>query len=84
MDTATDEFMRTYDTQSTSSGTQQTMFEHLPQAFYIGLYRKGDRPVTIGGKTTDLHNRWMTVEGLNREGIGIPSLYEAQKRNSRD
>jgi hypothetical protein len=75
-----DEFMRTYAFKSTSAGTPQTMFEHLPEAFYIGLYRKGAGLVTIAGKTHDRRNGWMTVEGLNRSGIGIPSLYQAQKK----
>jgi hypothetical protein len=74
-----DEFVRTYDYQSTSSGTPQTMFEHLPQAFFIGIRRKGGRVVTIGGSTADRHSEWMSVEGLNRPGIIIPSLYEAQR-----
>jgi hypothetical protein len=78
-DKASNEFMRTYDLKSTSSQTQQTMFEHLPQAFYIGLHRKGERPVTIGGQSGDRQNRWMTVEGINRSDIAIPSLYEAQR-----
>jgi hypothetical protein len=74
-----DEFVRTYDYQSTSSGTPKTMFEHLPQTFFIGIQRKADRVVTVGGSTVDRHNEWMTVEGLNRPGIAVPSLYEAQR-----
>ena len=74
-----DEFARTYAYAGTSSGTTETMYEHLPQAFFMRHPRKGGRPVTIGGKTLDRHTAWFTVEGLNRPGIGIPSLYEAQR-----
>lgn len=74
------EFSRTYDFGSTSSGTAATMFEHFPQSFYIGITRNGDDIVTVGGSTTDRKNPWMTVEGLNRQGIEIPSLYEAQRK----
>lgn len=74
------EFARTYDFGSTSSSTADTMFEHFPQAFYIGIVRSGNRKATIGGSTADRYNAWMTVEGLNRPDIGIPSLYEAQRR----
>lgn len=73
------EFARTYDHESTSSGTPETMFEHLPQAFFIGLYRKGDRLVEVGGSAKDTRNTWMTREGLNRPGLAIPSLYKAQR-----
>lgn len=74
------EFSRTYDYRSTSSRTAATMFEHFPQSFYIGIVRNGDGVVTVGGTTADQKNPWMTVEGLNRPGISIPSLYKAQRR----
>jgi hypothetical protein len=74
------EFSRTYDFNSTSSGTAATMFEHFPQSYYIGIVRKGDGLVTVGGSTADRKKPWMTVEGLNRPGITIPSLYEAQRK----
>lgn len=73
------EFSRTYDFGSTSSGTAATMFEHFPQSYYIGIVRNGDGIVTVGGSTADRKNPWMIVEGLNRPGISIPSLYEAQR-----
>jgi hypothetical protein len=73
-----DEFFRTEDYLSTSSGTPETMFEHLPQAFFIGLYRKGHRLVKVGGSAADRRSPWMTVEGLNRGQLSIPSLYKAQ------
>ncbi|MDD4072622.1 MAG: glycosyl hydrolase family 28-related protein [Desulfobacterales bacterium] len=76
-----DEFARTFDYQSTSSGTPDTMFEHLPQAFFIGLYRKGNRRVKVGDSASDRHNAWMTVEGLNRNNLAISSLYNAQRDN---
>jgi hypothetical protein len=76
------EFARTYDHASTSSRTPATMFEHLPQAFYIGIHREGGRTVTLGGSSKDRRNEWMAVEGLNRPGIAIPSLYEAQRSRS--
>lgn len=74
-----DEFARTYDYPSTSSGTPETMFEHFPQAFYIGIHREGDKIVRVGGKTADRQNAWMTVEGLNRPGLSMHSLYQAQR-----
>ncbi len=73
-----DEFMRTYDYGNTSSDTPATMYEYQPQGFFIGLTRKKDKLVTMGGTSSDKQNRWMTVEGLNRKNIGIPSLYKAQ------
>lgn len=75
---ADNEFARTYAYAGTSSGTPRTMHEHLPQAFFIGILRKDGRPVTIGGSARDRQSAWLTVEGLNRPGIGIPSLYAAQ------
>ena len=75
-----DEFARTYDYLSTSSGTPETMFEHFPQAFFVGLRRQWDKPVKVGGETADRQNAWMTVEGLNRSDLSIPSLYQAQRR----
>lgn len=77
------EFVRTYATAGTSSHSPATMFEHLPQAFYIGVQRQGGIPVTIGDSTVDRENDWLTVEGLNRPGITIESLYEAQRDNRR-
>ncbi len=79
---AKDSFVQTYDYMSTSSKTPATMYEHYPQAFYIGIHRRGDRPVTLAGSTEDRDTRWMTVEGLNRPGMVVPSLYELQKQNS--
>ncbi len=73
------EFARTYAYAGTSSGSPATMYEHFPQAFFIGIYRKGGGPVTIGGDTRDRHTAWVTVAGLNRRGIGVPSLYAAQQ-----
>jgi hypothetical protein len=73
-----DEFMRTYDYGNTSSGTPGTMYEYQPQGFFIGLTRRGDQKVTMGGISSDQHNKWMTVEGLNLRDIGITSLYKAQ------
>jgi hypothetical protein len=78
---ADSEFARSYDLIGTSSGRAETMFEHFPQAFYIGIQRKGGLPLTMGGSDTDRFNPWMTVEGLNRAAIAIPSLYDAQKRH---
>ena len=77
-----DEFARTYDLESTTAKATATMFEHFPQAFYVGLYRRGNRRLTIGGTGVDRHTLWMTVEGLNRPGTRPPSLFDAQ-RNQR-
>ena len=74
-----DEFFRTYATAGTSSHSEATMYEHVPQAFFIGITRKGEKPVTIGQSTLDRTNQWYTVEGLNRQALGISSLYEAQR-----
>ncbi len=74
------EFFRTYDYASTSSGTPATMFEHLPQAFYIGIQRREGGIITVAGSNQDQRNQWMTVEGLNRPNIAIPSLYKAQQK----
>ncbi len=79
-DYAKDSFVQTYDFVSTSSKMPATMYEHYPQAFYIGIHRRGNRPVTLAGSTEDRHTRWMTVEGLNRPDMAIPSLYELQKK----
>ena len=76
-----DEFARTYDIASTSTKAAVTMFEHFPQAFYIGLVRRGDRRLRVGGATVDRHTPWMTVEGLNRPGIRIPSLFDTQRQS---
>ncbi|ACN13483.1 putative virulence factor (pectin lyase fold protein) [Desulforapulum autotrophicum HRM2] len=73
-----DEFMRTYDYVNTSSGTPATMYEYQPQGFFIGLTRRGDQKVTMGGLSSDQHNKWMVVEGMNIRNLGIPSLYKAQ------
>jgi len=73
------EFMRTYAYGGTSSGTAATMFEHLPQAFYVGIHREQDLPVTVGGSDSDRQNGWFTVEGLNRQELSIPSLYLKQQ-----
>ncbi len=74
------DFARTYDWGNTSSGTPATMFEHFPQAFYIGIVRKEGQAVTLGGSSADRRDAWMTVEGLNRPGLNPPSLYAAQRR----
>ena len=73
-----DEFLRTYDYTNTSSGTPATMYEYQPQGFFIGLTRRGEQKVTMGGRYWDQHNKWMTVEGLNLRNLGVPSLYKAQ------
>ncbi len=78
-DYAGDSFVQTYDYGTTSSKTPATRYEHFPQSFYIGITRRGNRPVTLAGSTQDQRNPWMTVEGLNRPGMVVPSLYEAQK-----
>jgi len=78
---AGDSFVQTYDHASTSSKTPATMVEHFPQAFYIGITRKENRIVTLAGSTADRRTEWMTVEGLNRPGMALPSLYEAQRNN---
>ena len=72
-------FVQGFDPENTSSGTSATLYEHFPQSFYIGVTRRGNRSVTIGATAEDRKNEWMTVEGLNRPKIAIPSLYEAQK-----
>ncbi len=82
-DYAGDSFIQTYDYGSTSSKTPATMYEHFPQAFYIGIVRKGNQMVTIGNSTKNRQNEWMTVEGLNCQGISVPSLYEAQRKGIR-
>lgn len=82
-DYAKDSFVQTYDFISTSSQTPATMYEHYPQAFYIGVYRRGNRPVTLAGSTEDRHTPWMTVEGINRPDMAVPSLYEQQKKEMR-
>jgi hypothetical protein len=71
-------FARTYAWAGTSSGTPRTLHDHLPQAFFIGIRRRGGGPVTIGGSSRDRRSAWMTVEGLGRPGIDVPSLYAAQ------
>ena len=78
---AENEFARTYAYAGTSSGNAGTMHEHFPQSFFIGIRRKGPQPVTIGGTDRDRCNEWLTVEGLNRPGIAVPSLYSAQRRH---
>ena len=42
---ADSEFARSYDLISTPSGSADTMFEHWPQAFYIGIQRKDGLPI---------------------------------------
>jgi hypothetical protein len=73
-----DAFVQTWAYESTSSGTPKTMFEHLPQAFYVGV-RRETGTVSLGDSLADRHDQWMTVEGLNREGLALPSLYQAQR-----
>lgn len=78
--TGDDEFFRTYATVGTSSKSSATMYEHLPQAFFIGITRKGEKTVTIGNSSNDRNNKWHTVEGVGRKGIAVPSLYQAQRK----
>jgi len=75
---ADDEFFRTYATVGTSSHSPATMYEHLPQAFFIGITRKGGKAVTIGNSVDDRKNEWHVVEGLGRKRIGVTSLYRSQ------
>ena len=74
-----DGFARTYDFGSTTSKSAATMYEHFPQAFYIGLVRRDGGHLTVGESAADRRGPWMTVEGLNRPGIRPASLFEAQK-----
>ena len=76
-----DDFVRTYDVESTTTKTPASMFEHFPQAFYVGLVRRSDRRITVGGSACDRRSHWMTVEGLNRPGNRIPSLFDAQRHH---
>ncbi len=73
-----DEFSRSENKRYTSSATVKTNFEHFPQAFYIGITRKEGKRVTVAGSADDQNTPWLTVEGMGREGIAIPSLYRAQ------
>lgn len=73
------EFTRSEDFMSTSTGTPEATFQHWPQAFYIGIRRRHRLSLTEGGSPGDCANQWMTVEGLNRPGIAIKSLYRAQR-----
>ncbi|MBF0572179.1 MAG: virulence factor [Desulfamplus sp.] len=75
-----DEFMRTYEYGNTSSKTPATMYEYQPQGFFVGITRKDNKRVTMGGNSLDKQNKWIKVEGLNREDIAIPSLYKEQRR----
>jgi hypothetical protein len=77
------EFFRTYATVATSSRTEKTMYEHLPQAFFIGITREGGRPVTIGHDVADKQTEWHVIEGLGKKNIGVKSLYQEQ-RNKRE
>lgn len=74
-----DSFVQTWAYGSTSSGTAATMFEHLPQAFYVGVRRKAGY-VSLGNSYADRRDAWMNVEGLNRPGLAVPSLYQAQRQ----
>ena len=76
-----DEFARTYDFENTTTGTTATMFEHFPQAFYVGLVRRGNRQLSIGGDIVDRYTPWMHVEGMNRPGLRLPSLFDAQRQH---
>lgn len=78
-ETTSTEFMRTYAYIQTSSKSTGTMYEHLPQAFYIGIQRQEGLAVTIAGYDADFRNDWLTIEGVNRPGLSFPSLYEKQK-----
>lgn len=73
-----DEFARSENKRYTSSGTTQTLFEHFPQAFYIGITRKGGKRVIVAGSDIDRVTPWFITEGINRGDIAIPSLYRAQ------
>lgn len=77
------EFARTWAWHMTSSNSPQTMIEHYPQSFFIGLHRadsqQKDGGLTIGGKSQDQVGNGVTVEGLNRHDIALPSLYRAQQ-----
>ncbi|WP_022663104.1 right-handed parallel beta-helix repeat-containing protein [Paucidesulfovibrio longus] len=73
-----DSFVQTWAYASTSSGTPATMHEHLPQAFYVGVRREGGE-LSLGGSRADRRDQWMTVEGLNRAGLALPSLFQAQR-----
>lgn len=73
-----DEFFRTYATVGTSSQSEDTMYEHLPQSFFVGITRRQGLAVTVGNSSLDRRNEWHVVEGLAREGIGVTSLYRAQ------
>ncbi|MGE4291691.1 MAG: virulence factor [Desulfovibrio sp.] len=73
-----DSFVQTWAWTCTSSGTPATMCEHLPQAFYVGVYRERG-VVSLCGSREDRRDQWMTVEGLNRPGLALPSLYQAQR-----
>ncbi len=76
-----DEFARSENKRYTSSGTVETLFEHFPQAFYIGITRKGGKRVVLGGSCMDRVTPWFITEGIGRDGIAIPSLYRAQLAN---
>jgi hypothetical protein len=76
------EFAWTCEVDTTSSKTRTTMFEHYPQAFYVGVTRRGNRPVQLGGRAVDRRTTWMTVEGLNRPGVVPPSLWRAQREQA--
>lgn len=78
-ETSSTEFMRTYTYIQTSSKSPATMYEHLPQAFYIGIQRQEGLPLTIGGHNEDFQDNWVTIEGINSPGLSLPSLYEGQK-----
>lgn len=78
------EFARTWAWHMTSSNSPQTMVEHYPQSFFIGLRRaelqqNKDGALTIGGKSQDQVGNGVTVEGLNRHDLALPSLYRAQQ-----
>jgi hypothetical protein len=72
------EFARTWAYHLTSSNSPLTMVEHYPQSFFIGLHR-AQGGITIGGKMTDQADNGLTVEGLNRQNMALPSLYRAQR-----
>lgn len=80
-DEADNEFFRTYATATTSTKTRKTMYEHLPQAFFIGISREGGRPLTIGNSSEDKQTKWHAVEGLGKKNIGVVSLYEWQRKS---
>ncbi|BHH84744.1 glycosyl hydrolase family 28-related protein [Desulforhopalus sp. 52FAK] len=80
-DEADSEFFRTYATATTSTNSRKTMYEHLPQAFFIGIRREGGRSLTVGNSSEDKQTKWHVIEGLGKKDIGVVSLYELQRKS---